>query len=98
MVFLISHMASGDPASIILGDTATQEQIESLRESMGLNDPLIVQYFNWLINALHGDLGVSYYNGNSVVSNIADRLKPSLTLAVCAQIVAILLALPMGVF
>ena len=98
VVFLISHMASGDPASIILGDTATEEQINDLRESMGLNQPLIVQYFNWLINAVQGDLGVSYYNGDSVVSNIADRLKPSLMLAISAQIVAIILALPMGVF
>lgn len=98
VVFLISHMASGDPASIILGDTATEEQINDLRESMGLNQPLIVQYFNWLINAVQGDLGVSYYNGDSVVSNIADRLKPSLVLAISAQIVAIILALPMGVF
>lgn len=98
VVFLISHLASGDPAAIILGDTASQEQIDALRESMGLNDPLPIQYIHWFADVLHGDLGVSYYNGNSVISNIAERLQPSLLLAIFAQLVAIVLALPMGVF
>lgn len=83
---------------MILGETATADQLEQLRESMGLNQPVVVQYVDWLTNALRGDLGVSYFNGNSVVSNIAERLQPSLTLAVSSQLVAIVLALPMGVF
>lgn len=98
VVFTISHMAEGDPAAIILGDTATAEQLEEMRETMGLNEPIVVQYFDWLLDALRGNLGVSYYNNRSVVSNIAERLQPSLALAIGAQLITIIISIPMGVF
>jgi peptide/nickel transport system permease protein len=97
VIFIIAHMAEGDPAVIILGETASPEQLSALRESLGLDKPLVMQYIDWISRAVRGDLGVSYFNKNSVTQNISERLSPSLVLASVSQVVAILLAIPMGV-
>ena len=60
IVFLLLQLSAGDPARILLGTEATPETVESLREEMGLNDPILVQYGRYMINLLKGDMGISY--------------------------------------
>ena len=61
VIFTLMHYAPGDPVRMILGNSATSEQVEAMRETMGLNDPLLLQYLNYMKNLLlHGDLGTSY--------------------------------------
>ena len=60
IVFSMMYITDGDPARMILGDLATDEEVEALREDMGLNDPFFTRYFNYLGDLLHGDLGTSY--------------------------------------
>ena len=61
VIFSIIHMTPGDPAAMILGDKASAEDIAALREAMGLNDPIPVQYINWVSGVFHGDLGQSVF-------------------------------------
>jgi hypothetical protein len=74
-VFLMLHMSPGDPAVIIAGDYATTAQIERIRESLGLHEPLHVQFFTWLGNLMRGDLGHSIYSGLPVTELIGQRRK-----------------------
>jgi peptide/nickel transport system permease protein len=97
VIFIIAHLAEGDPAVIILGETASPEQLSALRESLGLDKPVFMQYVDWVSKAVRGDLGISYFNKNTVAQNIEERLSPSLLLAFCSQAVAIIFAIPMGV-
>ena len=60
IVFVIMSLAPGDPARTILGEQASEEQVNQLREEMGLNDPILVQYVRYIWNLLHGDFGTSY--------------------------------------
>src|SRR5690625_1533712 len=96
-VFLLLHMSPGDPAAIIAGDFATPVQIEGIREQLGLNDPLYVQFGNWLWNLLHGDLGQSIYSGLTVSRLILQRMEPTLLLTLSTMVIAVTLALPLGV-
>ena len=97
-IFAIIHLTPGDPARIMLGADASQEEVDSLTESLGLNDPLIKQYVDWVGKALHGNLGTSYSRNGTVVSEIVNSMEPTVTLAVWAQILTIVLAIPLGVF
>lgn len=97
VIFVIAHLAQGDPASIILGAEASQEQLENLRSQMGLDQPAVIQYLNWLTSALQGDLGVSYFSGDSVINEIGARIEPSLTLAVSAIVLSSIIIVPLGV-
>lgn len=97
IVFLILRLAPGDPAVMVAGDNATEAQLAALRESMGLNKPLIQQLFVWLQAVLTGNLGVSLISGLPVVDMIADRFGPSLALSISTIIVAVLVAIPLGV-
>lgn len=97
LTFSLTHIMSGDPAAIILGSEAGEQQLEALRESMGLNDSVIVQYLRWLGNIFHGDLGNSYFNNNTVGDLILSHMSASVTLAIFAEIVALLIAIPLGV-
>lgn len=97
IVFLILRLAPGDPAVMVAGDNATEAQLAALRESMGLNKPLIQQLFVWLQAVLTGNLGVSLISGLPVVDMIADRFGPSLALSIATIIVAVLVAIPLGV-
>jgi len=96
-VFLLLHMSPGDPAAIIAGDFATPVQIEGIREQLGLNDPLYVQFGNWLWNLLHGDLGQSIYSGLTVSRLILQRIEPTLLLTLSTMVIAVTLAIPLGV-
>ena len=88
---------SGDPAAALAGETASGEDIESLRRLYGFDRPMLVQYGEWLWQALQGDFGESYYFKLPVASLIADRLSVTMTLGVCGITFALLTAVPLGV-
>ena len=96
-VFLLLHLTPGDPAVVIAGDYARPEDIEKIRERLGLNEPLYVQFFNWVGAVLSGDLGVSIFSNLPVAKLIGQRLEPTLALALATIVFAILVAVPMGV-
>ncbi|RKJ22546.1 ABC transporter permease, partial [Butyricicoccus sp. 1XD8-22] len=97
VVFLLVHITPGDPASVILGPEATPEAVAELREELGLNRPIIEQYFVWVGDIFTGDLGTSLFMKQSVLSAFIEHLGPTISLAILAQIFAILIALPLGV-
>ena len=97
VIFLIMHITPGDPAAIMLGEEATEDQIQELREELGLNTPLVQQYVDWVINVVQGDLGYSYFMKQSVTSALISHLGPTFSLAVLAQIVALVIAIPAGI-
>ncbi|KAB2703030.1 MULTISPECIES: ABC transporter permease [Brucella] len=96
-VFLLLRLTPGDPAAILAGDTATTEQLERIREAMGLNEPILTQYFTWMGNMLQGDLGVSLISGVPVMDMVSQRIGPTISIAVLTIIIAVLVAIPMGV-
>jgi peptide/nickel transport system permease protein len=97
LVFALIHLVPGDPAQSMLGESAAPEDVERLRASLGLNDPLLVQYTSFLGGLLQGDLGRSFRYGTPVTAEIRSRLFSTLQLAVAAMLVAILFALPLGI-
>ncbi|AGT08802.1 ABC transporter permease [Paracoccus aminophilus] len=96
-VFLLLRLSPGDPAAIIAGDMATPAQLAQIRELMGLNQPLYLQFFIWLGDLLRGDLGVSLISHTPVAQMIADRIGPTLSIALLTMLISILLAIPMGI-
>jgi peptide/nickel transport system permease protein len=97
IVFFIVHMIPGNPAAVMLGDEATQEEVEALTEKLGLNEPLPTQYIRWMKNALRGDLGDSLYYNRSVIEALLDKMEPSLLLVAYAMIIAIIVGMPLGI-
>lgn len=98
LTFGMSFMVPGDVRDRILGLEATAEQYEELGERLGLNDPFLVQYGRWLINAVQGDLGTSSYNSQKVSDAVLDTLPVTLSLTVGGMLIAILLGVPAGVY
>src|SRR5882724_9867412 len=96
-VFLLLRLTPGDPAAILAGENATPEQLERIRTSLGLNEPLYTQFFTWIGKLLHGDLGVSLISNVPVLKMIGTRVEPSISIALCTIILAILVAVPLGV-
>lgn len=96
-VFLLMYFTPGDPALLMLGEGAPKEQLEALRESMGLNKPVYVQYFNWLKNAVRGDLGRSLRSKKLVTAEIMDRLPATTELALAAVTFAVVVGVPVGI-
>src|SRR5438270_5833586 len=96
-VFSLLHLSPGDPAAIIAGDTATAEDIARIREKLGLDQPLYVQFATWVWGLLHGDLGISIFTNLPVSKLIAQRVEPTVTLTISTLIVSVLAAIPMGV-
>lgn len=97
LVFLMLRLTPGDPAAVIAGDNANDQQVEMIRQQLGLDKPLIVQLVIWLGSILHGDFGQSFFFKKTVVSLIADRIEPTLALATCTLLIAIAVAVPLGV-
>lgn len=97
VVFSIIHLAPGDPASQILGQEATEEQIQALREALGLNEPLLNQYVYWVWGIVRGDWGVSYFTGEPVLQAIGSHFLPTLLLSTLAETIAVMVAVPFGV-
>jgi peptide/nickel transport system permease protein len=98
LVFVVVRVLPGDPALIIMGTEATPEAAARLREAMGLDRPIPVQYIEWVGQALRGDLGRSIQYDVPVASLIVSRLSVSLPLTLMAALVMVLLAIPCGVF
>lgn len=97
VIFLLVHLTPGDPAAMMLGEDATQEDIALLHEKLGLDDPIAVQYVRWVGNCLRGDFGTSTaVIGQPVSQMIASHFEPTICLAVYSQLITILLAIPMG--
>ena len=97
VVFFMMRAIPGDPAQILLGQQATQEQVQQVRQSMGLDKPVIVQYGIFLTDALRGDLGDSIVSGRPVTTELLERFPATLELTMAAMLVAILVGVPVGV-
>lgn len=96
-VFLLLHLSAGDPAAIIAGDYATPQQIVAIRQRLGLDDPLFVQFGRWGLRVIQGDLGVSIFSSTPVSTLILQRLEPTLSVAVLTMIFAVSIAVTLGV-
>ncbi|NLD69529.1 MAG: ABC transporter permease [Limnobacter sp.] len=97
LVFLMLRLTPGDPAAIIAGDAASEENIRQIRENLGLERPLPVQFGIWFGNLLRGELGESYFFKMQVTELIAQRLEPTFALAAMTIVVTVLIAVPLGV-
>lgn len=98
VVFAVLEVLPGDPARIMLGMNASPEALAALRQEMGLDQPLLTRYFDWLSGMAVGDLGRSYTYSTPVSALIAERLEVSLPLALLALALSTLIAIPVGVF
>ncbi len=98
VIFAIVHLIPGDPALNLAGASATKEQVQAIRHNMGLDHSIFAQYFIWVTQVLHGNLGYSFLNGYSVSRLLWQRIPASAELAVVAILVAILFAFPLGIF
>ncbi|MEH7123099.1 ABC transporter permease [Bacillus sp. JJ1503] len=97
VVFFIIHLTPGDPAAVILGPDASVEEVNKLREEMGLNLPIYEQFIIWISKVLQGDLGWSIYMNKPVLQAFFENLIPTLSLALMAQVIAILISIPAGI-
>jgi peptide/nickel transport system permease protein len=96
-VFLLLRLTTGDPAAIIAGDNATAQDVAAIRGKLGLDQPVVQQFAIWLGNIARGDLGESFFFKKKVTELIADRVEPTLSLAACTIVLAVLFAVPLGV-
>ncbi|MDO4975949.1 MAG: ABC transporter permease [Eubacteriales bacterium] len=97
--FILTYLAPGDPVKVMFQATGTipsQELLDATRERMGLNDPMLVQYGRWVMGCLHGDFGMSYSTGRSVVSLLVSRLVPTLKLSLLSMVFMLIVAVPFG--
>ena len=97
LVFLMLRLTPGDPAAILAGDAANTEQIAKIRESLGLDRPIVAQFGIWFGNLLSGDLGESFYYKQKVTALIGQRLEPTIALATLTIVIAVVVAVPLGV-
>jgi ABC-type dipeptide/oligopeptide/nickel transport system permease component len=97
LVFSLIHLIPGDPAQAMLGENAAQSDVEELRRRLGLDRPLLEQYVTFLSGVVRGDLGTSLRTGEPVISQVASRVPATAELAAAAMVVALLVALPLGI-
>lgn len=98
LVFILMHIAPGDPVTLLLGDDATTEDIERTRREWGLDRPIMVQYWDFLTRAVRGDFGMSLKFNEPVMKLVWERLPATIELAIASFLIAILLAVPLGVY
>ncbi len=96
-VFLMLRLTPSDPAAIIAGDHANTEQIEAIRERLGLNEPIVKQFVIWIGGVLRGDFGESFFYKKQVAELISERLEPTLSLSLLTILIVVLVAVPLGV-
>ena len=96
-VFSLLYLAPGDPAAIIAGDQATTQQIAQIRASLGLNQPYLVRFGHWVWQVVHFNLGTSVFTGQPVARMIAQHIEPTLSLMILTMLIAITVAVPLGV-
>ena len=97
IVFISMHLAPGDPAQIIGGPTATKSDILAIRKNLGLNEPILIQYWHYLVGLVHGNLGYSFQTKESVAHAIMIRFPNTLNLSIASIIVAIAIGIPAGI-
>jgi len=97
VVFLLLYLTPGDPAAILAGDAATSEDIQKIREKLGLDDPFLERFGQWLGRLVRGDLGVSIFTNLPVTHLIGQRIEPTLSLTICTLVIAVMVAVPLGV-
>src|SRR6185437_7979800 len=96
-VFMMLRLAAGDPAAIIAGNAATAQDVIDIRQKLGLDRPIVTQFFIWLGRVLTGDFGESFFYKKQVADIIADRAGPTIELAACTLGLSVLVAVPLGV-
>lgn len=96
-VFLLLHLSPGDPATVIAGDYASPADIARIRAQLGLDQPLYIQFTNWLVQLSRGDLGISIFSNLPVSQLILQRVEPTLSLALLTLLLAIFVAVPLGI-
>jgi peptide/nickel transport system permease protein len=96
-VFFLLRFAPGDPAAIIAGEDATAEQIEAVRGKLGLDRPMVQQFVVWTVQLVTGDMGVSIFSNLPVTRLIGQRIEPTLALTLSTLLIAVALAIPIGV-
>lgn len=97
IVFVIARVIPGDPAIVILGDSASREALDNLRQRLGLNQPLSKQYIDFILNALRGNLGESLVSGTSVMKEVMNVLPYTIDLTIAGIIIGIIFGIPLGV-
>ncbi|NPV75356.1 MAG: ABC transporter permease [Anaerolineae bacterium] len=97
IVFFIMSLSPGDPAKMILGDEASPEAVQLLRQEMGLDDPLLIQYSRYMYNAIQGDMGLSYKSKKPVTEEIWARFPNTIKLTLTAMTLAVIISLPLGI-
>jgi len=97
VIFVVLRLTPGDPAVLVAGDAATTEQIEEIRRHMGLDQPIPMQFMQWLGNMVRGDFGISLISGRPVAELIADRMGATLSLTLMTLIYTLVISLPLGV-
>jgi peptide/nickel transport system permease protein len=97
IVFMLIHLSPGDPAAVIAGDRGSPADIQNIRVSLGLDEPLIVQFGLWIGRLLRGDLGVSLFSHLPVATLIANRIEPTVSITLLTTAFSILTALPLGI-
>lgn len=98
VVFALVHLVPGDPVRIALGTRYTPEAYEALRSASGLDRPIVSQFFGFVGSAVTGDLGVSFRNGDPVTATLMERLPATLSLGLAGMVIALLIALPAGIY
>jgi peptide/nickel transport system permease protein len=96
-VFLLIHLVPGDPVEVMLGESQDPVAKEALRHDLGFDQPLYIQYATWLARVAQGDLGRSVRTHQTVLENVSQRIRPSLELAVYAMLIALVVAVPLGI-
>ena len=97
VVFLVTYLIPGGPATALLGLEASSDQIAALNAELGFDRPFLVQYADWFMDVLHGDWGRSYFLQQSVLEAIAEYFGPTISLAILARIIALILSVPLGI-
>jgi len=97
LVFVLQHIAPGDPARLILGARASEEEVQQLRDELGLNDPVVVQYFRYVGRVAHGDLGRSLRTKQPVTSVVKEKLPVTIWLLVVGALFSLTIAVPISI-
>jgi peptide/nickel transport system permease protein len=97
VVFSLLYLAPGDPAAVIAGDLATEEDIRRIHKALGLDEPFLVRFGQWVGGLMQGDLGTSIFTNLPVTRLIGQRVEPTLSLTLCTLLVSVVVAVPLGV-
>ncbi len=97
-VFMLLRLTPGDPAAVIAGDNATSDQVDAIRAKLGLDEPLLTQFYIWFSRMLSGDFGESFFFKKTVAELITQRIEPTLMLSLCTIVLSVSIAIPLGVW